>query len=70
MSHKVFLTAGLVVVLLVSLIAPAAAAPLASGGVAPGQRAGIAASDGLSMSGIHPDGGCEIPGATECPPPR
>jgi hypothetical protein len=70
MSRKLFVVAATITLVLATLVAPAAAAPLNAQDVALGQmEAGSKLGSTLSVLplGIQPNGGCESGGAGGCP---
>ena len=70
MSRKLFIVAAMGILVLATLVAPAAAAPLNAQDVALGQtEVGSKFGDApfVLALGIQPNGGCESGGAGGCP---
>lgn len=70
MSRKLFVVAAMSILVLATLVAPAAAAPLNAQDVALGQTEAGSKLGGIPSvlpSGIQPNGGCESGGAGGCP---
>jgi hypothetical protein len=70
MSRKLIIVAALSILVLATLVAPAAAAPLPTQDVALGQmEAGseLGSTPSVLPLGIQPNGGCESGGAGGCP---